>query len=137
MIYLDLSFSEQVGLSVFLYNFLHLSMLFKSPALIQGSRRSFLPLILRVISGTNQLICSTSLACTLLKEVLRLLSTISPPKFVLSRDCFSASIFHLRRSLDFIRTGSFLYAVTPDSDSILGRWSLVLSIKTLQVYIPT
>ena len=53
MTYLDLSFSEQVGLGVILYNFLHLSMLFKSPALIQGSHRSFFPLILHVISGTE------------------------------------------------------------------------------------
>ena len=121
MTYLDLSFSEQVGLNVFLYSFLHLVILFKSPALIQGSHRSFLPLIVRVVSGTNQSICSTSLLCTLLKEVFRLLPTISLSKFVLSRDHFSASIFHLRRSLDFIRTGSFLYAVMPDSDSILGR----------------
>ena len=133
--YLDLSFSEQEGLNVSLYNFLHLVILFKSPALIQGSCRNFLPQIVHVVSGTNQSICSTSLLCTLLKEVFRSLTTISLLKFVLFKDHFSTSILCLHRSLDFIRTGSFLCAVMPDSDSILGRRSLMLSIRTLQLYL--
>ena len=58
--------------------FLHLVILFKSPALIQGSRRNFLPQIVRVVLGTNQSICSTSLLCTLLKEVFRSLKTDQP-----------------------------------------------------------
>ena len=99
------------------------------PDVSQGSRQAFLGFTLYVLTGVK---CSTSATRLLCKFVILLLgelSSIISDQSIWFRLSLSALMFLVLVSLDVIWIGSFLLVLRPFIDTMLGKWSLMLSTR--------